>query len=65
MHLKTNYNKDYDLRMELGVNWDKQKIELAVIRRDHHSEGSQMHIYPASDFKGAIEKFNELDRVLE
>lgn len=61
MMLKVNNTDDFQITMELNVDYDTPEIIIKVSFWDKKAHSIQDFEYNARDFNKAIEKFNELE----
>ena len=62
MVIKASNKGHESVAMNLFIDWTSEEIGIEI--KAYLKHGKEEYVYDASDFKTALDKFNELDEIL-
>jgi hypothetical protein len=62
MILEVNNTKNFNMIMDLNVDYKAKEITISVKYRDKLTGKIEVYEYSAVDFAAALDKFNELEQ---
>ena len=63
MLLKTNESCDFNLSMNLQINYDLEYIEITVTLRNKRKHTALMKQFPAKDFSQALSYYKQQEEI--
>lgn len=63
MVLKVNDTADFNLSMNLNINWELEYIEVTVSLENKKKNTRRTKTFPAAEFERAIAHFEEEERM--